>query len=179
MASKRKIYILLTRFPDTGSKIIHALTGFRYTHASIGLEEDANTFYSFVEKGFIVEKIDRYVKPDRKPFECRVYELEVSARVYERIKDIVTTFVIHKPDLSYSRLGVVMGLCRVPVKRKHKFFCSQFVAEVLERSRAVILDKDSALYFPGDLTHLPGLKLNFQGNMKGLLYRNHLVGMKM
>lgn len=174
--SKRKIYILLTRFPDMGSKIIHALTGFRYTHASIGLEEDPNTFYSFVEKGFIVEKLDRYVKPGRKPFQCRMYEMEVSDRVYARIKDIVQTFVIHKADLSYTRLGVVMGLCHLPIKRRHKFFCSHFVAEVLERSSAVVLAKSSALYFPQDFKNLPGVKLNFQGDMSGLLYRNRLVG---
>lgn len=35
----RKIYILLTRFPDNGSKAIEALTGCYYPHASIGLEK--------------------------------------------------------------------------------------------------------------------------------------------
>lgn len=55
----KKIYILFTRFPDNGSKVIEALTGCYYPHASIGLEEDWNTFYSFVTKGFIVEKITR------------------------------------------------------------------------------------------------------------------------
>ena len=63
---KRKIYLLLIRFPDTGSKLIHALTGFGYTHASVGLDEDLNTFYSFVVKGFIVEDISRYNKPSPK-----------------------------------------------------------------------------------------------------------------
>lgn len=36
----KKIYILLTRFPDNGSKAIEALTGCYYPHTSIGLEED-------------------------------------------------------------------------------------------------------------------------------------------
>ena len=172
---KRKIFILLTRFPDTGSKIIQAVTGFRYTHASIGLEEDLNTFYSFVVKGFIVEKIDRYVKPDRTPFPCRLYELEVPQRVYDRVKDIVRTFEIHKQDLAYSRMGVLMGLCHIPYKRRYKYFCSHFVAEVLRLSKAVHLTKDSALYFPGDLDTLPGIKLNFQGDMNGLLRRSQPV----
>ena len=74
----RKIYILLTRFHDFGSKMVRCLTGYKYSHTSIGLDEDMNTFYSFVCKGFIVEKITRYVKPDRKPFACQIYELSVT-----------------------------------------------------------------------------------------------------
>jgi hypothetical protein len=46
--NKRKIYILLTRLPNFGSKFLTLVTGFYYTHASIGLDEDMNTFYSFV-----------------------------------------------------------------------------------------------------------------------------------
>ena len=62
MASKKKnIYILLTNFHDGGSKLLHFITGNKYTHASIGFEEDINTFYSFVYKGFLVEKISKYI----------------------------------------------------------------------------------------------------------------------
>ena len=59
----RKISILLTRFPDNGSRAVSMLTRFYYTHASIGLDEDMNTFYSFVTKGFLVEKVTRYIRP--------------------------------------------------------------------------------------------------------------------
>lgn len=62
------ILILLTRFPNAGSKVIETLTGSCYIHASIGPEEDMNTFYSFVCKGFIAGKITRYVRPNRVPF---------------------------------------------------------------------------------------------------------------
>ena len=48
MEAKRKLYILLTRFPGKTAIAIHALTRCYYTHASIGLEEDLNTFYSIV-----------------------------------------------------------------------------------------------------------------------------------
>ena len=51
---KRKLFILLTRFPNNSSVFLEFVTGFHYTHASIGLEEDRNIFYSFVLKGFIV-----------------------------------------------------------------------------------------------------------------------------
>jgi hypothetical protein len=63
------------------SKMVQFFTRCYYTHASIGLEEDMNTFCSFVIKGFRVEKITRYEKPDRESFPCMLYEMEVSDEV--------------------------------------------------------------------------------------------------
>lgn len=168
---KRKIYILLTRFPDNGSKAIHAMTGFYYTHASIGLEEDMNTFYSFVVKGFIVEEISRYLRPDRAPFPCQLYELEVSEKVYNSVKKILNSYVERKKHLHYTKLGLVFCLLRIPYKKDHHYFCSQFVADVLRQAKATHLKKHSALYLPGDFKHLPGIRLHFQGNLQSLL--NH------
>ena len=78
----RTIYILLTQFPGGNSKAIQLWTRFPYTHVSLGLEEDLNTFSSFVYKGFIVEEIARYNKPGRKPFPCALYTLEFPADTY-------------------------------------------------------------------------------------------------
>lgn len=164
---ERIIYILLTRFPDNGSKFVGFLANSYYTHVSIGLEEDLNTFYSFVKKGFLVEKVDRYLKPDREPFPCRLYELKVSDKVYESIKKIIHEFVDHKSDYSYTQLGVALGLAHIPLVRKNQYFCSYFVAEVLKRSEAMKLKKNSALYFPRDFLKMPETSLIFQGNLKG------------
>ena len=167
--TKKKVYVLLTRFPDTGSKWIQALTGFFYTHASIGLQEDMNTFYSFVTKGFIVEDISRYNKPDRAPFPCQLYELEVSEKVYESVKRIIQYYVRKKEQMKYTKFGLVMSLLRIPVKRRHKFICSQFVAHVLKRAKAANLKKFTVLYLPGDFKKLSEMKLIFEGNLQSFI----------
>lgn len=167
---KRKLYLLLSRFPDCGSKVIEALTGFYYTHASIGLDEDLNTFYSFVTKGFIVESIPRYLKPDREPFPCQLYELEVPESTYLRAKEILEYFICLKQLLGYTKLGVVLSILRIPYrKNRFKFFCTQFVADVLRRSGAVKLKKKSHYCFAKDLKQLPGMKLKYQGDMRSML----------
>ena len=167
---RRKLYLLLTKFPDNGSKVIEALRGCHYPHASIGLEEDLNTFYSFVTKGFIIESVTRYVKPDREPFPCQVYELEVSDNVYRRIKDILEYFIEFREILHYTKLGVVLSLFHIPYRRdKFGFFCTQFVAFILEASGAVKLEKKNNHYFSDDLKRLPGMKLNFQGNLQTMI----------
>ena len=162
---KKKIYILLTRFDDNGARIIRTLTGCNYTHASIGLEEDMNTFYSFVCKGFIVEKVTRYLKPERAPFQCELYSIEVCEKVYKRVKKLISSFVEKKKKFSYTKSGVAMCLFGIAHKKSLSYFCSQFVAEILKKSGASQLKKDSALYLPEDLTKLPGLSLSFRGNL--------------
>lgn len=161
----RKLYVLLTRFPDRGSKVIGALTEEYYTHASVGLEEDPNTFYSFVYKGFIEEKITRYLKPGRAPFPCKLYELRVTEQVYQAMKRLIRHFKTIKPTLRYTNFGVVCSLLHIPYQRHRCYFCSQFVAHALGSTGAVRLKKQVPLYLPGDVSRLPGLQLRFRGNM--------------
>ena len=169
MEPSRKLYILLTRFPGKTAIAIHAMTGCYYTHASIGLEEDMNTFYSVVGKGLIVEKITRYVRPDRDPFPCQLYELEVSEKVYQTVKLLLEESVQNKSRYHYSKLGVVLCLLRIPFKRRYHYFCSQFVAETLMIAQAARLKKDSTLYYPGDFQRMPGMRLHYQGDLRSFL----------
>ena len=162
----RTIYILLTQFPGWNSRAIRLWTRFPYTHASVGLEEDLNTFYSFVYKGFIVESIARYNKPGRKPLPCALYVLEVSNDTYMAARQIIHTFQNNQAQLHYSRLGVVAGLVlRIPFRRRNHYFCSQFVAHVLKHCQALHLEKDSTLYLPKDFSRNKNLKMVFRGDL--------------
>jgi hypothetical protein len=167
--AKKKIYILLTRLPDVGSNFISFFTRFFYTHASIGLEEDKDTFYSFTMKGFRVEKITRYVKPGENSFLCKLYEMQVSEKTYEEIKKMINGFVSAKGLYHYAKIGVVFGIFQIPFFQKNHYFCSQFVAEVLEKTDAVRLKKKSCLYLPRDIEKLPNKKEVFKGDMRSLL----------
>jgi hypothetical protein len=166
---KRKINILLTQFPGMDAKALRRCTGFPYCHASVGLEEDMNTFYSFVVKGFIVEDIHRYCKRDASP--CALYQLEVTPEVYERVRNLLQSFVRQKPKLRYSYLGLLLSLIHIPSRWKHRYFCSQFVAQVLQRCHATRLRKSSTTYLPRDLHRLQDLRLVFQGDLPHMLER--------
>lgn len=165
----RKINILLTQFPGLDARALRKCTRFPYCHASVGLDEDINTFYSFVVKGFIVEDIHRYCKKDA--FPCALYQLEVSQEVYDRTCDMLRSFVERRTTLRYSYLGLFLSLVHIPSRWKHRYFCSQFVAEVLQRCRATRLKKSSSTYLPKDLHRLEDLKLIFQGDLRQMLHR--------
>lgn len=162
----KKIYILLTRFPGWHSRAIQIWTRFPYTHASVGLEEDLNTFYSFVYKGFIVESIARYNKPGRAPMPCALYCMEVSQDTYYAARQILYSFQCNRAQFHYSRLGVLAGLIlRIPLRRENHYFCSQFVADVLSSCRALRLEKDTTLYLPKDFSRNSNLRMVFRGDL--------------
>lgn len=167
----KKIFILLTQYQTFGANIMRFITNFKYTHTSIGLEEDMNTFYSFIKKGFIEEKITKYIKPGRKPFFCQLYALKVSNKVYNAIKKIIESFKKRKEELKYSKKGLAFCFFKIPYKNKNKYFCSQFVATVLEKSKAIKLRKNSSLYLPKDFAKIPSAECLFTGNHKSFL--NH------
>ncbi len=164
---KRKVYVLLTRLHDRGSRAAGFFASCYYTHSSIGLDEDMNTFYSFMVNGFIEEDVSRFLRSKFKPFPCQVYEVEVSEETYNKIKSIINQFKINQNIYEYTKLGVVSGLFRIPRQKKYEYFCSHFVAHVLEKAKVLKLKKNSALYFPRDFKRIPELTLAFQGNLKG------------
>lgn len=166
---KKKIFILFTGYFGFVPEVLKVLTRFKYNHVSVGLEEDKNTFYSFVKTGFIVEKINRYIKPTREPFPCKLYEIEVKNNVYKKIKKILNDFVKNKKLFQYNKIGVILSLLNIPYRRKYHYFCSQFVAEVLQDSKILKTKKDSRLYFPKDFLKLPNMKLEFEGTHKSFL----------
>ncbi len=165
----RKIYILMTQYPGFDAKILRWYTGFPYTHTSVGLEEDMDTFYTFVSKGYLVESITRYEKPNRPSFPCALYEIVVTEEVYEQVKKMVYEYKARKSILKYSTLGLVMCFLRIPFKRKNHYFCSQFVAEVLHKCKVLKLKKQSTLYFPKDISKHKELKLIFTGTHLGFV----------
>lgn len=169
--TKRKLFVLLTQFPGLDSRALRWWTGFPYSHVSLGLDEDMNTFYSFVVKGFIVEDISRYNKPGRRPFPCELYALEVSEATYQAVKKTILTFIGKRAGLAYSRLGLFLTLINIPWRRKNQYICSHFVAQTLQRCTAVRLFKDSSLYLPGDFPRLQGLKIIFRGDLLRLSRR--------
>lgn len=165
----KNVYILMTQYPGFDAKFLRWYSKFPYTHTSMGFEDDMDTFYTFVSKGFLVESITRYEKPDRPSFPCALFEVKVSENVYNKLKEEVTTYIERKGELKYSTLGLVMCFLKIPYKRKNKYFCSQFVAEVMHRCDALKLNKKSSLYFPKDFLKHKELKLVFQGNHLGFV----------
>lgn len=176
--STKKITILLVRYPGAMADWMVRHTQFDYTHASIGLEEDLNTFYSFMHKGFIVEKATRYLKPNREPFPCALYEIEVSRKTYRRVKKLLLAYHARKKFLQYTHFSLFWCFLHIPWRLPNRYFCTMFVAEVLQRGNVVHLPKHCAICLPKDFHNLKETQLVFTGDMQSFVDHYQLANCK-
>ena len=165
---KRNIYVLLMRMPDVVSKSLSLWMQFHYTHVSIGLEEDLEHFYSFGYSGFRIESVERFNNSAKGPFPCVLYEIPVSEKTYDRVKHRLKTFVERREHLRFHLFGVALALFQIRHKFEDRYFCSQFVAEVLHDCEILPRHKHSSLFMPRDFSKQKELRLVFQGMLTSL-----------
>ena len=146
----KTVTILLTRYSDIMGRFICKISRYKYSHASISIDEKEEVFYSFNTKGFTIEKPKKHIPRLRQQGSLCI-RMKVSEDIHKRIADEIEKFMNKKEDLKYSNLGVILCLLRVPHKFKNRYFCSQFVAEILASAGAIELRKKATLYVPGQL----------------------------
>ena len=145
---KYTISVLLTKQEDFISKIIYYITGRGFTHASIGFDENGEEFYSFNIKGF---RRERPKKHAHLITQSLCFKLHVTREEYEKVVNLIYEFQEKYSAWKYSTLGVILCILRIPHKRKWHYFCSQFVAEILEKANIANLRKNASLCLPNNL----------------------------
>jgi len=168
-AHKRYIYLLLFRYPDVFSKLFRFFSRCYYSHVSIGISDSNGTFYSYVTKGFRKELPKQHPTFKQREVPCRLYRVEISNEIHAVTKAFLDNHEKQAHNFKYNNLGVLLCFIRIVYPRKRRYFCSQFVSDVLEQTKAVPLEKHSALYLPDDFMNMNSLNLCFTGNLSQLV----------
>ena len=183
---QKSIYILLTRSNTLLSKLINLSTCDPYTHAAISFDEKLDFLYSFARKysalalpaGLVQEHLDKgcYAKTTQMP--CALLEVKVNESDFERAKNMADEMYSHLKNYKYSIIGLFLCKMGVDKKRKGKYFCSQFVSEMLKAAR-VDLPKPAGLMRPIDFDLMDNLSCRFRGSlfelMKKISFRRELT----
>lgn len=173
----KTIYILLTRSDTLLSRLVQLFTADPYTHASISFDQSLQPLYSSARKngetlfpaGPCTEVFHRGFYYKHRNIPCALYELQVSAEVYEAARLEAQRFARDSHLYSFNILGLIFCKLNIPFHPKSKYFCSQLVAEILSRSNALELPKDSSLMKPMDYTRLPQLRCRYRGRLRELI----------
>lgn len=169
----KTIYILLTKSDTILSKLVHLVTADAYTHVSVSFDERLETLYSSSRKngetlfpaGPCTEQLGAGYYRRHAQIPCSLYELRVSEEVYAQAQKEVENIMSREQDYHFNFLGLILCQLNIPFHRKRHFFCSQFVSEILSRSRAVEIPKDTTLMKPSDYTRMPELHFLYQGQV--------------
>lgn len=172
----KDIYIVLTATGTLFSKCIGLYTKERYRHVSICIDTEINEFYSFGRKviwfpllgGFVVEHVDSGLFKLFVNTECAVFKLRINNSKYNELRKIINEFIINRKKYGYNLIGLLGVIMKKPLKRKNKYFCTQFVASILKNSGINLFDKDPSLVTAGDFYNSEGLELIYEGKLSEL-----------
>lgn len=159
----KTITILLTKYSDWISWIVYHIGAGDYTHASLALEGE-EYFYSFNYHGFCIETIDKH--KSRGVVNSLAYELQISEESYNKIKKRIEDIEFNRKEYKYTRLGLVFAILKIPFKWKKHYFCSQFIAELLQECGNIPLQKNMNTYLPNHFYH----ELNDSCYLKKIYY---------
>lgn len=179
----KTIYILLTRSGTLLSDLVYCLTGAPYTHVSLAFEESLATLYSSTRKnGYTMfpagpsrEYLNRGVFAMHANIPCALYALEATDEAYGRAYRRASRMINHGELYRFNSLGLLLCWLHIRWQRRRHYFCSQFVSEVLQKSGALDLPKDSTLMRPSDYAVMPNLKCLYRGPLYALPQRESMV----
>ena len=173
----KSIYILLSKSDTYVSKMIKIATSDFYTHSSIAFDASLQPLYSFARRfsysplpaGIRYECIcDGYFKK-HSDIPCALFELPVEDDVYESAKQYVESMMGESRKYRYNVIGLFLCKFNIAYSRENRYFCSEFIGEVLEKSNALKFDKSPSLLHPVDFAEHPGLIRLFEGNIAELV----------
>jgi len=172
------VYILLIRSNTLFSRFAYVMTGDPYTHASIGFAvgEDEWEWYSFARKheriplpaGFVKENLKVGVMKKNQEAPCALYRIQVESKVRRKLQKRLRRMYKQKDRYRYNCLGTFFCYFEKRYHRENYYFCSQFIAEILETHQIVQLSKEPSVFKPDDFRWIPDLNLCYEGHLGGL-----------
>ena len=171
----KTVYVLLTRTNTVLSRTIGKTTGDDFTHASLALDAELTRLYSFGRRfehnpflaGFVRESLTHGVFSWDDGIPCAVYALNVDDRVYAAVERRIRRMYELRRRYRYNLLGLLYNYAGRAHSRAYRYFCSEFVADTLQRTGALRLNMPPARMRPNDFAELPGLRLVYQGGIGG------------
>lgn len=171
--SNKRIYIVLTQTGSNFSKLIKFLMKTRYNHASISLNKDLSSLYSFGRRhaydpfrgAFVQESIyhgtlKRFYKTD-----SRILELEMEESKYEKIRNYIENVRNHREDYGYDMLGLMFAYVGLKYERKNRYYCSSFVYEALSKADVEVDMGQDGIIQPMDFNSIKNASVIFEGKL--------------
>ena len=150
MENKYTLSVLFVNYEDFWSKVVYYLLGRGYGHASIGVDnnDDEEVFWSFNFKGFRREKPRKHEAIVSKSI-C--YKISVTKEEYDKVVEMIEEFQSRRFEWKYNLMGMLLSRINIKRQKKNHYFCSEFVAEMLQKANIVEFNKNVAHYLPNRL----------------------------
>lgn len=140
-AESREIYIVITRTGTLLSKVIGRITKDVYNHASVSLDRELRTMYSFgrvnaynpIVGGFVMEGPDFGTFKRFHEADAIVLRVPVTEAQYEELGEYLKSMYAEKRRYHYNLPGLALAAAGICFRHENWYYCSEFVRDVLDR----------------------------------------------
>ena len=166
---KYPIFITLMHTGTSLANIIKKVTHDEFSHVGISLTSDLDPIYSFGRKkvsaaqgtGFSIMNHDDPFFKKATDTRYQVYVMYLTKEEYSAMKSRLQYFIDNKDNLKYDFKSLILNYLHIPSEFSKKYFCSRFVAEVINEGRK--LEKKPSLYRPNDFIDFTDISLVNKG----------------
>jgi hypothetical protein len=171
------IYLVFSKTGTWLSRSISVITKCDYTHVALSFDENFDNMYTFGRLnpknpflgGFTTESLYSGVYKSSK-VKCLIYKIPVTNNQLNLLKKELNQYLNSDTKYGYNFIGLFGVLVDKPIKRHDRYFCSQFVTTLLEKSTIWQSPKGADLTRPMDLKTITNKKVVYQGSAHEFSY---------
>lgn len=163
------IYILLTDTNSSFSKLEKWFLDTNFSHASISFNSKLQDIYAFNDDGFVREDIKKSELLYNADYS--IYRLDLTKSEWMKAVQAMKEFLDNPQKFKYSDAGLVRLVLGRPKEYDHKFFCSEFVAHIINAVDPKYMNYEHrSMVSPEDLSRNRNFKLIEKGKKLGQKY---------
>jgi len=175
MSEDYGVYVILSQTGTAFSRALKVITGDEYNHASISLRADLARMYSFGRRhpynpfdgGFVLETIHSGTFKRFSDTECIVLYKAISEEQHRALKEELRAMYRDKMRYGYNYMGVMMaGVKQIYKSRHERYYCSEFVREMLIRHGIEDAARFPDIVKPLDLLNLQNSRIVYRGKLR-------------
>ena len=164
--------MVLTKTNTIVARTIRLATGAEYSHVSLSLDEGLSPMYSFARKyinfpfygAMVTEEIGKGVYGKFPIVPCRIYRLPVTDVQYQGVKQMVETMWQNSDHYGYNYIGLIFNYFGRSRHYDNRFFCSEFVYQVLRQNDVIDFNKSPCMVRPQDFMNIDA-EIIYEGNL--------------
>lgn len=168
---QKYVYLVLSSSSSVPARLIKFFSRNKLNHSSITLDITLHKMYSFGRlkmynafyAGLVKENKDEGFYKKFKDTYINLYRLPVSREVFEKTDEYLLNAYENRKSFKYNFLGVMLVPFQRPVARKNQYFCSEFVATVVNECGIRPIKRNVHTYRPHYFEELTDMELIYDG----------------
>lgn len=173
-STKHSLYIVVSQTGTVLSRILKLITGAEYNHASIALSNDLRLMYSFGRKnpynpfygGFVLESPDFGTFKRFSNTKVKIIKIDIDEEKYNAVSNQIEYMVNNTDQFGYNYLGLIWAWFKIVKKYKNRYYCSEFVKDILVEQRIEGSENLRDIPQPVHFLDLPNTNLIYTGKLK-------------